>query len=177
MDLHILFMQRKERFEGQFGPEALVCWDEYTRDENPDGFGEACDKAIQAHKGEAAGFALLRVAVNGTEIRKRCLGTHPPLMGKIIDEPGSQDGPDWAPPATRSGNWQAATCGRIDCAWPTLSGNTLCLGHLIETSELEGIEVPDKAYQLWKRVREQFGAHAMVNGPALPMTSEDYNDA
>lgn len=35
MKLHIIFGQRKCRYEGEYAPEALDIADEYTMDENP----------------------------------------------------------------------------------------------------------------------------------------------
>lgn len=40
MILYILFGQRKERYEGEYAPEALEVCDEYTMDENPAWLGE-----------------------------------------------------------------------------------------------------------------------------------------
>lgn len=35
MKIHVIFGQRKCRFEGQFAPEALECADEWTMEDNP----------------------------------------------------------------------------------------------------------------------------------------------
>lgn len=36
MKLYVLFGQRKERYPGEYGPEALACFTEYDYDGNPD---------------------------------------------------------------------------------------------------------------------------------------------
>ena len=36
MKLHVLFAQRKERYPGEYAPEALTCITEYGHDENPE---------------------------------------------------------------------------------------------------------------------------------------------
>jgi len=83
MDLHVLFMQRKERYEGEFGPEALVCWDEYTIHENPEGFEKEVDQQKDAFKNDAAGFALVKISVDGEKVRSMCLDEDHHLEGRI----------------------------------------------------------------------------------------------
>lgn len=36
MKLHVLFGQRKERYTGEYAPEALACMSEYDHDDNPE---------------------------------------------------------------------------------------------------------------------------------------------
>lgn len=85
MDLHVLFMQRKERYEGEFGPEALLAWDEYTIDENPPGFHEAVEKAKAAHADCSAGFALIKISIDGDKVRQMCLQQDHQLQGTVED--------------------------------------------------------------------------------------------
>lgn len=74
MKLYVLFMQRKEDYEGEFAPEPVVTWDEYTRDENPEGFTKDVEEAKETFKTEASGFALVTLIVDGATIRDMCLG-------------------------------------------------------------------------------------------------------
>lgn len=83
MDLHVLFMQRKERYEEEFGPEVLVAWDEYCVNENPDGFWEEVDTAKKKHEECSAGFALIKVTVDGDAVRKMCLQQDHKLDGDV----------------------------------------------------------------------------------------------
>lgn len=83
MKIHVLFMQRQERYQGEFGPEALVAIDEFCLDENPDNWAEQVAKAKAAHKDVSAGFAEVAISVDGDEIRRRCLNEQPALKGKI----------------------------------------------------------------------------------------------
>lgn len=83
MDLHVLFMQRKERYEGQYGPEALVCWDEYCIDENPEGFEAAVAQQKRLSKDDAAGFAMVKITIDGDKVREMCLQQDHRLTGDI----------------------------------------------------------------------------------------------
>lgn len=76
MKLHILFGQRKERYEGEHAPEALVCWDEYSVEENGEGFDEACVAARKSNGGEEAfaAFRVIDVTVDGDKIRDMLVG-------------------------------------------------------------------------------------------------------
>jgi len=84
MDLRVLFMQRTERYEGQHAPEAVLCWDEYSIDENPEGFNEALEKAKKPFsKDEVAGFALVRISIDGDKVRAMCLEQIHKLEGEV----------------------------------------------------------------------------------------------
>jgi hypothetical protein len=86
MDLHVLFMQRKERYEGEFGPEALTVWDEFSVDENPEGFDEDVEAQKKDHAEAAAGFALVKITIDGDKVRKMCLQQDHLLKGDILDD-------------------------------------------------------------------------------------------
>jgi hypothetical protein len=83
MDLHILFIQRKEEYDGQFAPEALVVWDENCIEENPEGFELACNTAIKEIGSELWASKVIRVNVNGDKIRKLLVGV-PLIEGAIL---------------------------------------------------------------------------------------------
>lgn len=70
MKLFILFGQRKQRYEGEYAPEALTVWDEYAVDENPGGFEEDIEATKKKHGGdkEFSSFKVIAVNVNGDKI-------------------------------------------------------------------------------------------------------------
>lgn len=67
MKLHVIFGQREERYEGQYAPESLDCWDEYSVEENPDGFEEAIKKHRDSK--EFVRVEVVKINVNGKQIR------------------------------------------------------------------------------------------------------------
>lgn len=84
MDLHILFIQRKEEYPLEYAPEALVVWDEYAMDENPEGFDEACAKALKEHGDQVVAHKVIRFRVDQEKVRKLLLGT-PVIEAKLIE--------------------------------------------------------------------------------------------
>ena len=86
MRLSILFGQRKEHYEGEYAPEALLVWDEYARDENPEDFDEALEKA-KAEQGDGMqAFKVIDIEVDQDKIRKLLVGA-PVLQGTIKETP------------------------------------------------------------------------------------------
>jgi hypothetical protein len=83
LKLHILFMQRREDYDGEFAPEPLLTWDEYTRDENPEGFANDIEEAKKTFGPDAAGFALVTVIVDGAKVRDMCLGLDHVISGLV----------------------------------------------------------------------------------------------
>lgn len=84
MDLFILFIQRKESYDGEYAPEALVVWDEGAMDENPEGFEEACKKELAAHGDQVAAHRVVRIKVDGDRIHKLLVGI-PALVGEVVE--------------------------------------------------------------------------------------------
>lgn len=82
MDLHILFGQRKESYEGEHAPEVLLCWTEYDVEENGAGWDEACTKATEENAGHMHAIREIRVTCDGDQIR-RLLITSPAILGTI----------------------------------------------------------------------------------------------
>lgn len=83
MNLHVLFIQRKENYEGQYAPEALVVCDEYTMEENPQVFEKECAEALAKQGGVVASKVIL-VAVDQAEIRRQLLGI-PKVKGTVVE--------------------------------------------------------------------------------------------
>jgi len=84
MELHVLFMQRKERYEGEFGVEALACIDEHTIDDGGlPWWNEEVEKQKSKHEEVSAGFAIVRINVSNDVIRAMCLELDHEIDGKI----------------------------------------------------------------------------------------------
>lgn len=79
MKIHVLFMQRREDFDGEFPPEPILVWDEYSREENPEGFAIDVEEAKSQHAEVAVGFAIETIDVDGAKIRDTCLELGQPL--------------------------------------------------------------------------------------------------
>lgn len=86
MIIKVLFAQRKESYEGEFAPEALVVVDEFTHSENPDWFKKECGEELAKLKDEVMGYAVVDIDVDQGELRRRCLGLHPRILGVIQQE-------------------------------------------------------------------------------------------
>lgn len=69
MDLHVLFIQAKESYPGQFAPEAALVIDEYSLAEDPEGF-EGQVEAMLASYGDVAAHAVVRIRVDQDKIRE-----------------------------------------------------------------------------------------------------------
>lgn len=86
MKLHVLFIQRKESYPGQYAPEARIVWDEYSRDENPEGFDEAVEKDLaEVGRSSIIGHKVIAVEVPQDEIRSKILDT-PVVEGQIVGD-------------------------------------------------------------------------------------------
>jgi hypothetical protein len=83
MILRVLFGQRIERYEGEYGPEALACVDEYTDDENPEFFQDRVESITGDLGEEFEGFAIVKIKVDADKIREFCVGAHPVQDGEI----------------------------------------------------------------------------------------------
>ena len=68
MKVHVLFAQRKERYAGEYGLEALAVMTEHDYDGNPDYLGEQFEQH-QATK-EFTALAIVDLEVDEAAIRK-----------------------------------------------------------------------------------------------------------
>ncbi len=83
MKLYVMFGQRKESYPGEYAPEALLCWDEFCVDENPQGFEDACAAAEQeATKNDIVRTKIMAINVDGHKI-SRLLNETPEIEGKV----------------------------------------------------------------------------------------------
>ncbi len=83
MILKALFGQRKCRYEGEYAPELLVCWDEYCIDENPTEFEKEIEQTKKDLKEDFTSFVVVDIVVDNNAI-KSFLNKNPVIKGKII---------------------------------------------------------------------------------------------
>lgn len=84
MNLHVLFIQRAEGYPGEHAPEARIVWDEFSVDENPDGFDEAIANELDEVP-DAVAHRVVCIAVDQDAIRELLLGT-PTIAGRLVRE-------------------------------------------------------------------------------------------
>lgn len=80
MNLHILFGQRKQSYDGEHAPETLLCWTEYDIDENPEGFDAAVAEAKKKAERDFSSTRVLIVKVDGDKL-DRLLNKTPVAQG------------------------------------------------------------------------------------------------
>lgn len=85
MNLHVLFIQRKEDYDGQLAPEALLVWDEFAVEENPSEFEKQIEKTLDdAGRDDIVSYKILLIAVDQDKIRKKLLSQPNPIKGKLL---------------------------------------------------------------------------------------------
>lgn len=89
MKLHVIFGQRIGRYEGQYAPEVIDCWDEYMVDENPEGFQQAIHNAQAKVPNDRIvdEFSCVRVIdikIDGDKI-ERLMNQNPTVAGEIVE--------------------------------------------------------------------------------------------
>jgi hypothetical protein len=85
MKLHILFGQRKQRHSGEFAPEVLDCWDEYSIDENHDGFIESIKNKKEIYGPSMENMRVIEVDVD-SDIIYKLLNETPTVPGSITKD-------------------------------------------------------------------------------------------
>lgn len=86
MHLHVWFIQRKERYPGQYAPEARLVADEFTMEESPEYLSEAIEKEKKLIGDDIAGDAVVVLDVHQQSIRNRCLRASSVLRVDIVPE-------------------------------------------------------------------------------------------
>lgn len=61
MKLYVIMGHRHERYDGEHAPEAIECWDEHSRNDNPDGFLDSLENAKAQKDFAAVTIITLRV--------------------------------------------------------------------------------------------------------------------
>jgi hypothetical protein len=84
--IYALFMQRKEPYEGAYGPELLTAWDEFSADDNRVGFKEDCDRQLAMVGDEAESHAVVIIDIPLAEVMK-VLRPDAVIQGTVLQEP------------------------------------------------------------------------------------------
>jgi hypothetical protein len=93
MQIKVLFGQRKERYDNEYGPEAMAIVDEFSDSENPIYFDTEVAKIKKEQGSEFVGFSVVWIVVDERVIRNRCLGIAPPINGKITKDDVEEETP------------------------------------------------------------------------------------
>ncbi len=81
MKLYVLMAQRKERYPGEYAPEALDVIDEWADDDNPDYMARKLEEAKESRVYE--NVVVVTLKVNGAQIMEMLRPTMPPLNAEI----------------------------------------------------------------------------------------------
>ncbi len=68
MKIRCLFIQRKQRYDGEFLPELLAAACEATLDENPEYFPRECETQLKDVGDEAEASVVVDVEIDGKEL-------------------------------------------------------------------------------------------------------------
>lgn len=82
MDLFVLIGQRKERYKGEYAPEALAVIDEYGNDENPDYMRDELHK--QTKSGDFSALAVLHLSVIDAAINKALFPAAEVIAAEVV---------------------------------------------------------------------------------------------
>ena len=84
MNLHVLFLQRRERYDGELAPEAIAIADEYTLEEVPEYLDVERQKYERDVGSEAIeSFAEVVIEVPHAEILQRLRPKSLPIKGAV----------------------------------------------------------------------------------------------
>jgi hypothetical protein len=82
MEIFVLFIQRKEQYEGQHAPEAVMCIDEFSLEGGIEWWKGKAKKKVESFEGEISGHAVVRFEVNQEKVRELCISV-PSLEAKM----------------------------------------------------------------------------------------------
>jgi hypothetical protein len=82
MNLYVLMAQRKERYGGQYGMEALAVMSEAGQDENPDYLRDAMEE--NKASGEFDALAVVQLKVSGEAIRAILYPNAEPVKAAVV---------------------------------------------------------------------------------------------
>lgn len=71
INIKTLWIQRKERYEGEFAPECLLAVDEYTDDSNPEYWEEQSKKELDACGNDVESHAIINIRIPRAEVEKQ----------------------------------------------------------------------------------------------------------
>lgn len=75
MKLHILFGLRKEHYAEKYGPEILLAWDEFSHDENFEGWTKELTEKCAFYASEMQAMRVIVLDVSQKQIRELLVGT------------------------------------------------------------------------------------------------------
>jgi hypothetical protein len=84
MEITVLFIQRKESYDGEYAPEALIVADEYTMDVNPEFFDEEVKRVLEGS--DISGHTIVSFEVDQDLIRSLCLNQVNKIQATIINK-------------------------------------------------------------------------------------------
>ena len=84
MKLYVLFAQRKEKYEGQYGLEALEVMTEYDVDENPDHLTKK--RKINLNINEFDAVEIVTIEVDENSVYEILYPERKEIEGKVINE-------------------------------------------------------------------------------------------
>lgn len=111
MKVHVLFAQRVERYEGEYGLEALAVMSEADQDSNPD----YLPGALKSNRdtGEFSALAIVTLEVSREQIRKILFPEAVPVAAKVVGEIPVEKAPSNKPQFEESKFHDAVVaCGR-----------------------------------------------------------------
>jgi len=82
MKLHVLFAQRKERYPGEYAPEALTCMTEHDADSNPEYLD--AEKYGADSSGEFSSTAIVTLEFNSAELERILNPTASSIKATIV---------------------------------------------------------------------------------------------
>jgi hypothetical protein len=85
MKISVVIGIRKESYQGEYGPEVIAARDEFTIDENPEGWLAEMERAKASVSSEMQAMGVFDIVVDDEAIRKRLLST-PTLKGTLQPE-------------------------------------------------------------------------------------------
>jgi hypothetical protein len=83
MIIKVLFIQRIESYPEEYAPEALLCVDEYTYDDNPEWFEGECKKILKEYTIDIVSSRVVDIEVSQEQLRKILLEC-PTIKGDIL---------------------------------------------------------------------------------------------
>lgn len=86
MYVHVLFGQRKGRYPGQYGIEALAVMSEADAEDNRDYLAKEMHKAEES--GDFDGLAIATLEVSGAAVRKLLFPRQEPILAAVVGETG-----------------------------------------------------------------------------------------
>lgn len=86
MRIKVLFIQRREDYPGQLGPELLAAVDEFSDSDNPKWFEEEKRKQLAAVGDDVAASAVMTINIPIDQVLNRLFPEQVPVDAKVLPE-------------------------------------------------------------------------------------------